>query len=269
MASIPQFFYTDYTTTTTSIIPNDFCDQRPPPTAPALGGGVLWGEETLAPLFDDFGLHHQPPISPSQYSSHKPGLTPTSFPHQDIIALPQLNTPSICATNNAAPCQSFCVGYQPDDHPLFQYPDDCFRLVPETEPLYHPLPPDNWEIQSNQVPVSEDSNMKVGRYSEEVRKERILRYLKKRNQRNFNKTIKYACRKTLADRRIRVRGRFARNNEACDRQLNPTKINHTSIHKVDTQLLYNRDHVGAQRKKDEEEWVEEMRGLMYLPYISS
>lgn len=36
----------------------------------------------------------------------------------------------------------------------------------------------------------DQSNMKVGRYSEEERKERIGRYLKKRNQRNFNKTIK-------------------------------------------------------------------------------
>ncbi|KAL3631943.1 hypothetical protein CASFOL_024927 [Castilleja foliolosa] len=33
---------------------------------------------------------------------------------------------------------------------------------------------------------------------------------------NFNKTIKYACRKTLADSRPRVRDRFARNDEACE-----------------------------------------------------
>ncbi|PON77161.1 CCT domain containing protein [Parasponia andersonii] len=72
-------------------------------------------------------------------------------------------------------------------------------------------------MQSNQMHAIEDPNMimKVNRYSEEERKERIVRYLKKRNQRNFNKTIKYACRKTLADRRVRVRGRFARNNEVC------------------------------------------------------
>ena len=39
-------------------------------------------------------------------------------------------------------------------------------------------------------PAMDDSNLKVGRYSVEERKDRILRYLKKRNQRNFNKTIK-------------------------------------------------------------------------------
>ncbi|KAF2603119.1 hypothetical protein F2Q70_00025188 [Brassica cretica] len=37
--------------------------------------------------------------------------------------------------------------------------------------------------------------------------------MKKRNERNFSKKIKYACRKTLADSRARVRGRFAKNNE--------------------------------------------------------
>lgn len=28
--------------------------------------------------------------------------------------------------------------------------------------------------------------------------------------------MQYACRKTLADKRVRVRGRFAKNNEVCD-----------------------------------------------------
>ncbi|WOL14069.1 zinc finger protein CONSTANS-LIKE 2-like [Canna indica] len=54
---------------------------------------------------------------------------------------------------------------------------------------------------------------RVGRYSAEERKERIERYRSKRNQRNFQKKITYACRKTLADSRPRVRGRFARNGE--------------------------------------------------------
>ncbi|KAF9685847.1 hypothetical protein SADUNF_Sadunf03G0096800 [Salix dunnii] len=59
----------------------------------------------------------------------------------------------------------------------------------------------------------EESNFKVGRYSAEERKERITKYRAKRTQRNFTKTIKYACRKTLADNRPRIRGRFARNDE--------------------------------------------------------
>ncbi|KAL9231003.1 hypothetical protein vseg_006281 [Gypsophila vaccaria] len=58
-----------------------------------------------------------------------------------------------------------------------------------------------------------NNNAKVGKYNAEERKERIDRYRAKRTQRNFNKTIKYACRKTLADNRPRIRGRFARNDE--------------------------------------------------------
>ncbi|KAK1436249.1 hypothetical protein QVD17_02028 [Tagetes erecta] len=59
----------------------------------------------------------------------------------------------------------------------------------------------------------DETNFKVGRYNAEERKEKILKYRAKRTQRNFNKTIKYACRKTLADNRPRIRGRFARNDE--------------------------------------------------------
>ncbi|OMO58606.1 hypothetical protein COLO4_34499 [Corchorus olitorius] len=59
----------------------------------------------------------------------------------------------------------------------------------------------------------EETSFKVGRYNQEERQERISKYRAKRNQRNFNKTIKYACRKTLADNRPRIRGRFARNDE--------------------------------------------------------
>ncbi|KAG2299731.1 hypothetical protein Bca52824_036203 [Brassica carinata] len=54
---------------------------------------------------------------------------------------------------------------------------------------------------------------KPSKYSPEEKKERIQKYRSKRNLRNFNKRIKYECRKTLADSRPRIRGRFARNDE--------------------------------------------------------
>ncbi|XP_059660672.1 putative zinc finger protein CONSTANS-LIKE 11 isoform X2 [Cornus florida] len=65
---------------------------------------------------------------------------------------------------------------------------------------------------SNEISIIEGMN-KACRYSPEEKKERIERYRSKRNLRNFNKKIKYACRKTLADSRPRIRGRFARNDE--------------------------------------------------------
>ncbi|KAG9445749.1 hypothetical protein H6P81_011877 [Aristolochia fimbriata] len=54
---------------------------------------------------------------------------------------------------------------------------------------------------------------KPPRITLEERKLKIRRYRKKRHERNFNKKIKYACRKTLADSRPRVRGRFAKNDD--------------------------------------------------------
>ncbi|KAL5231970.1 hypothetical protein ABZP36_030746 [Zizania latifolia] len=62
----------------------------------------------------------------------------------------------------------------------------------------------------------EDNSFKTARLSNEERKEKIHRYIKKRNERNFSKKIKYACRKTLADSRPRVRGRFAKNDDYCE-----------------------------------------------------
>ncbi|KAL3625927.1 hypothetical protein CASFOL_030456 [Castilleja foliolosa] len=58
-----------------------------------------------------------------------------------------------------------------------------------------------------------ESMNRANPYSPEEKKERIERYRNKRNLRNFNKKIKYECRKTLADSRPRIRGRFARNDE--------------------------------------------------------
>ncbi|XP_028775853.1 zinc finger protein CONSTANS-LIKE 5-like [Neltuma alba] len=70
-----------------------------------------------------------------------------------------------------------------------------------------------------EIALSSESSMiiegmsRACRYSPEEKKVRIERYRSKRNLRNFNKKIKYACRKTLADSRPRIRGRFARNEE--------------------------------------------------------
>ncbi|XP_061355304.1 two-component response regulator-like APRR5 [Gastrolobium bilobum] len=71
-------------------------------------------------------------------------------------------------------------------------------------------------MSQTEGPMLEEPNFKVGRYSAEEKKEKISKYRAKRTQRNFNKTIKYACRKTLADNRPRIRGRFARNDEASE-----------------------------------------------------
>ncbi|KAI7730766.1 hypothetical protein M8C21_008053 [Ambrosia artemisiifolia] len=68
-------------------------------------------------------------------------------------------------------------------------------------------------LASEITSLEADTFRVANKLTTEERKEKIHRYLKKRNERNFSKKIKYACRKTLADSRPRVRGRFAKNDE--------------------------------------------------------
>ncbi|XP_076933912.1 uncharacterized protein LOC143599981 [Bidens hawaiensis] len=109
------------------------------------------------------------------------------------------------------------------DSQVLTSPDHCFssthmRRVCSTGDLQSHKAKETTQRMSSS-PLSRDSsymdeaNFKVGRYNAEERKEKISKYRAKRTQRNFNKTIKYACRKTLADNRPRIRGRFARNDE--------------------------------------------------------
>ncbi|XP_062213847.1 uncharacterized protein LOC133914888 [Phragmites australis] len=78
-------------------------------------------------------------------------------------------------------------------------------------------------LPQTEISGLEDPTFKVNRLSPEERKEKIHRYIKKRNERNFSKKIKYACRKTLADSRPRVRGRFAKNDELCEATISSSK----------------------------------------------
>ncbi|MCO5566664.1 hypothetical protein L7F22_020342 [Adiantum nelumboides] len=78
---------------------------------------------------------------------------------------------------------------------------------------------DNNQSRLERVNSEENMGFKVGHYTLEERKQRLHRYRQKRNERNFSKKIKYACRKTLADSRPRIRGRFARTLDDCGEPL--------------------------------------------------
>ncbi|KAI3960541.1 hypothetical protein MKW92_053629 [Papaver armeniacum] len=133
-------------------------------------------------------------------------------------------------------------------------------------------------FQSSSGSCSSVEEPKVRRYTKEERNERILKYLKKKNQRNFNKTIKYVCRKTLADRRIRIRGRFARNNEYHE-ELSTTNKNDTNDHEEEDKYHHNHDpyfHNSTPETKlniellEDDEWLREaVNNLMYLPIFDS
>ncbi|KAL3626479.1 hypothetical protein CASFOL_030028 [Castilleja foliolosa] len=97
---------------------------------------------------------------------------------------------------------------------------------------------------TSEISSLDDPTFKVGKLSVEERKRKINRYMKKRNERNFSKKIKYACRKTLADSRPRVRGRFAKNDELA----RTTSSNHEDVDTDDDVTLFSNSIPDHQRK---------------------
>ncbi|KAK7257055.1 hypothetical protein RIF29_30750 [Crotalaria pallida] len=77
----------------------------------------------------------------------------------------------------------------------------------------------------------------------------------------------YACRKTLADRRVRVRGRFARNNIELSEEDKASK-NCDNNHKED--FLYGDDSIQFKLKvNNDDDWLyEAMASLVYLSHSS-
>ncbi|KAL3724668.1 hypothetical protein ACJRO7_029782 [Eucalyptus globulus] len=104
------------------------------------------------------------------------------------------------------------IYYSNPNQQMLINPGDIQALNIESQKLVNG-PASSSSPLATEVSSFEDSSYKVGKLSIEERKEKIHRYMKKRNERNFSKKIKYACRKTLADSRPRVRGRFAKNDE--------------------------------------------------------
>jgi hypothetical protein len=56
-------------------------------------------------------------------------------------------------------------------------------------------------------------NGRIGIYTPAERAAIIARFQRKRSRRVWNKKIRYGCRKNLADRRLRVKGRFVKRSE--------------------------------------------------------
>lgn len=62
----------------------------------------------------------------------------------------------------------------------------------------------------------------IGTLSQLQRHQKIMRYLAKKNIRNWHKKIHYTCRKKVADQRIRYKGRFVTKEQALCLQRPPT-----------------------------------------------
>ncbi|GAB2276453.1 hypothetical protein Dimus_011178 [Dionaea muscipula] len=155
----------------------------------------------------------------------------------DAAALPTLPD---CADLRCSQAQTF-DWLQQNYAPMYSTPSEC-----------------NLGIQELGV-VGKSTRITVGKYSAEEKRDRILRYLKKRNHRNFNKTIKYACRKTLADRRTRVRGRFAKNQAEEMTMMSDSASS-------DEEKLSNPCGFAEKMKTDCDQWLQEaIASLLYIP----
>ncbi|CAH1450909.1 unnamed protein product [Lactuca virosa] len=229
----------------------------------------MWYDETAPNFFDTYGMKMPPgydittPLSRS--SSWK-----TSFPER--FGLSEMVVPTSPTGFNSIPVGSDYQKVEKDDYFFSSggYSTNSWSGYPTATA--------NWEIENQKMSTEiEEPTLKIGRYSVEERKDKIMKYLKKRNQRNFNKTIKYECRKTLADKRIRVRGRFAKNkndhhhhhlhdhHQPCEDQVLPNINTNSNPCEEDIQQLYTNNFLMKQ-DYDEEEWLQEaMASLLYSP----
>ncbi|XP_075096962.1 uncharacterized protein LOC107814818 isoform X3 [Nicotiana tabacum] len=182
----------------------------------------------------------------SEYISHFSSFsspTPLIIPSSEIGYNQVRNHRSASDYNTSTECSSYgssssVTSYGMNDHHMIPRNISSHSLVNNMEG-FCPLvssPPNFLDSEGSSIrkvfstgdlqsesPLSNESNSiiegmtKGCKYSPEEKKERIERYKNKRNQRNFSKKIMYECRKTLADSRPRIRGRFVRNDEILEK----------------------------------------------------
>ena len=76
------------------------------------------------------------------------------------------------------------------------------------------LKPDNQSLIYLNAGKFPTTRKKIGKLSPEERQKKIDRYREKRNLRVWGKRINYNCRKKVADKRVRIKGRFVSKAEA-------------------------------------------------------
>ncbi|KAJ8439929.1 hypothetical protein Cgig2_003995 [Carnegiea gigantea] len=170
--------------------------------------------ESAAKLF----YAHESSSTGSRPSSYTYVRSPASPPRSCTSSHNKVSTPVLQRSLGIHPVQSKLhpPTYLPDTdvHPVRQ-DFNCGDLDQGDNGLHyrHQQHRGGSPLDGESVSVILQRMTKACRYSSEEKRERIERYRTKRSRRNFHKKIQYECRKTLADSRPRIRGRFARNDE--------------------------------------------------------
>lgn len=82
-----------------------------------------------------------------------------------------------------------------------------------TDPSVVPVVSDTVRLSGIELPVVPRQKYWVGAYTLETRQRRLARFMEKRRYRVWEKTVKYDVRKSFADSRLRVKGRFVKKDD--------------------------------------------------------
>jgi hypothetical protein len=121
------------------------------------------------------------------------------------------STPIIGSANNSTPSPNKILPFlksEQEDLPI----NNATPSLPNLDSI-----PPNLKEESAAFPLSStpvDENRKVGAFTIRERREKIRKYLEKRKNRIWKKKISYDCRKRVADKRLRIKGRFVTRDQA-------------------------------------------------------
>lgn len=102
------------------------------------------------------------------------------------------------------------------DPTIFQHYQQLSQFLPSLPMMNLPLlePQPTGLCPSLRLPRPQPSAQKIGPLTAEERTTKLQKFREKRRKRNFSKKVSYACRKSVADSRLRVKGRFITKTQA-------------------------------------------------------
>lgn len=146
------------------------------------------------------GDENEPQQSPSEHI----------FPSPFLQASPMLQQHSNPSSTHLMPLNGF--GLQREFSLDSSEPNPLWQQIHAQE---HPRSILDALAQIIPDPEKVDKNRLIGTLTATERQVKIRKYLEKRKRRIWRKKISYDCRKKMADKRLRIKGRFVTRDQAC------------------------------------------------------